>query len=39
LKLGQEDVVAEVFGQARAVAVAAGDVGAEGASEVPLRVR
>ena len=39
LKLGLEHVVAEVFGQARAAAAAAGDAGAEGASEESLRVR
>ena len=39
LKLGLEHVVAEVFGQAGVAAAAAGDAGAEGASEDPLRVR
>ena len=39
LKLGMEHGVAEVFGQARAAVAAAGDAGAEGASEEPLRVR
>jgi len=39
LKFCLEHVVAEVFGQAGAAAVAAGDAGAEGASEEPLRVR
>jgi len=38
-KLDLGHVVAVVFGQARAAATGAGDAGAEGASEEPLRAR